>query len=752
MLKGIFFTVTTFIFLCATAQVQTEVIGDSVFMHSNTGKSELILQNSTDSVNGFLYNKGAGRTEFRHALMKIDDSTYLIGVDTLHIASNANSSQSINGWNITGNTGMVAGTNFIGTIDNVELMFKVNNILAGRTGKGSFSNTSFGAQSQPITGTGDFNAAFGSLASANLRSGGKNTDIGYEAGYNNLTGNFNTRVGEGANLWDTSSSYNAVLGTEALNHTSLTKIPGGGFNTALGAFALNKHGVYRANIGLGYNAGSGLTGNNTLFVSDSAYHMYFKLDSSANAAPNIVGKDANGFWHLYQIPAGINGGGTVTDVATGFGLLGGPITTTGSIAVDTAVLHQKFVSFEDSTIYYPYNSNPKGYLTSLNAWSSTGNAGTTSSNFLGTTDNHPMIFKVNNIFSGLITTSPNFSSTAFGNTALNTYSTGTLTGSPNTAFGSGALAMVTSGSYNTAVGNSAGGSFTTGYYNTSIGNLADDWNQSGINNTSVGEESMGQVGSGVHNHSYNTAIGFAALADNYGNYNIGLGNRAGQNAVGDSTLFVSDSTVHMKFHLDSISGNAQNVIGKDASGFWHVYQLPSTGSAGITTIQEDGAGITSRPTLNFNYGVTATDNSASSSTSVDVNLSTESNALTTDVSMPSGSTFYDGGTISLGAGTWLITATATIESSNNSAMKITGKIWDGTTVYEAGEGSVGSLGGGVKGYVNISMNSLVTISSTTSIKASYASTITSCALKAATADNNTGTSGKTTSITAVRIR
>src|SRR6185312_3699800 len=588
MLKIFLLTILTFALLPAIGQVQTQVIGDSVYIHANTGTSELILQNSSDTVNGFLFNRGGGRTEFRHALVKINDSTYIMGVDTLHIATNSNGSQALNGWNITGNTGMVAGTNFIGTIDNVELMFKVNNILAGRTGKGSFSNTSFGAQSQPITGTGDFNAAFGSLASANLRSGGKNTDIGYEAGYNNLTGNFNTRVGEGANIWDTSSSYNVVLGTEALNHTSLSKVPGGGFNTALGAFALNKHAIYRANIGLGYNAGNGLTGNNTLFVSDSSYHMYFKLDSSANAAPNIIGKDATGFWHVYPLPSGTGGGGggTVTNITTGFGLLGGPITTTGAIMADTAVLHQKFLAFADSTTYYPYNSNPKGYLTSLNAWSPTGNAGTTSSNFLGTTDNKALVFKVNNIFSGFISTSPSFSSTAFGNSALNTYSTGTLTGSPNTAFGGGALTKVTSGSFNTAVGNSAGGSFTTGYYNTSIGNLANDWNQTGINNTSIGEESMGQVGSGVHNHSYNTAIGFAALADNYGNYNIGLGNRAGQNGVGDSTLFVSDSTIHMKFRLDSIAGGARNLIGKDANGYWHVYQIPAgiNGGGTVTNI------------------------------------------------------------------------------------------------------------------------------------------------------------------------
>lgn len=1050
MIKIILLSTFTFAQLTATAQVQTQVIGDSVFMHSNTGKSELILQNSTDTVNGFLFNNGAGRTAFRHALIKIDDSTYLIGGDTLHIFSNTNGSQALNAWNVSGNLGMVAGTNFIGTIDNTELMFKVNNILAGRTGKGSFSNTSFGAQSQPINGTGDFNASFGSLASANLRSGGKNTDVGYEAGFNNLSGNFNTRVGEGANIWDTSSSYNTVLGTEALNHTSLTKIPGGGFNTALGALALNKHGVYRANIGLGYYAGNGFTGNNTLYVSDSAYHMYFRLDSNANAAPNVIGKDANGFWHVYQLPSGTGGAGTVTNIATGFGLWGGPITSTGTIAADTSALHQKFLGIADSTVYYPYTSNPKGYLTSLNAWGTTGNIGTTALNFLGTTDNKPLLFRVNNIFSGLIGTSPSFSSTAFGNSALNTYSTGALTGNPNTAFGSGALTKVTSGSFNTAVGNSAGGSFTTGYYNTSIGNLSNDWNQTGRNNTSIGEESMGQVGSGVHNHSYNTAIGFAALADNYGNYNIGLGNRAGQNGVGDSTLFVSDSTIHMKFRLDSVAGNARNIIGKDASGYWHIYAIPvglgassdadslggqpadyyaslaatqsaldtkaidsnvvhilgnetiggiklvptplsndsskqvvnsgwvkqnyafrtganiftgsntfknpvttigqasinselhivgyggddvnhrtswavnntgvdvnmgtysprayfhldwyggfnlehfsksyvdpgnlgfdqttfaigndptpgatldilnngnhralppmrfrysssdvlkdtlvsgavevykdsiyytglnltrkrlafadeiasGSGSGTVTSVttgyglsggpvtttgtikvdsamlhlkfmgledstvyypyatnpkgyltsiavQEDGLALPSRSKLNFNYGVTAKDNSAASSTLVDVNLSSASNALTTDLSMSSGSTFYDGGTISLGAGTWLITATATIESSNNSAMKITGKIWDGTTVYVAGEGSVGSLGGGVKGYVNLSMNGLVTVSSTANIKASYASTIASCSLKAATADNNAGTTGNTTSITAVRIR
>ncbi len=73
------------IMFSASAQVQTQIIGDSVRIHGNTGKGELILQNSKDSVKGFLFNKSAGRTVFQHGLIKINDSMYLIGSDTLHL-------------------------------------------------------------------------------------------------------------------------------------------------------------------------------------------------------------------------------------------------------------------------------------------------------------------------------------------------------------------------------------------------------------------------------------------------------------------------------------------------------------------------------------------------------------------------------------------------------------------------------------------------------------------------------------------
>src|SRR5258708_4797900 len=47
--------------------------------------TELILQNHTQGVPGFLYNKGKGRTIFKRPLTKINDTLYLVGADTLRM-------------------------------------------------------------------------------------------------------------------------------------------------------------------------------------------------------------------------------------------------------------------------------------------------------------------------------------------------------------------------------------------------------------------------------------------------------------------------------------------------------------------------------------------------------------------------------------------------------------------------------------------------------------------------------------------
>ena len=52
---------------------------------TNCDSAELIIENHTQGVPGFLYNTGNGRTIFKRALTKISDSIYLIGSDTLKL-------------------------------------------------------------------------------------------------------------------------------------------------------------------------------------------------------------------------------------------------------------------------------------------------------------------------------------------------------------------------------------------------------------------------------------------------------------------------------------------------------------------------------------------------------------------------------------------------------------------------------------------------------------------------------------------
>lgn len=73
--------------LHTAAQRPTYMLADSVVMYSNStkGATLIIKSNTKDTTGGFLYNTGNGVTIFKKALTKINDSTYLVGPDTLKI-------------------------------------------------------------------------------------------------------------------------------------------------------------------------------------------------------------------------------------------------------------------------------------------------------------------------------------------------------------------------------------------------------------------------------------------------------------------------------------------------------------------------------------------------------------------------------------------------------------------------------------------------------------------------------------------
>lgn len=70
------------------AQYTYTIKADSVKITSAADSGELIIQNHTQGVQGgFLYNTGNGRTIFKKVLQKVNDSLYLVGVDSLKTLS-----------------------------------------------------------------------------------------------------------------------------------------------------------------------------------------------------------------------------------------------------------------------------------------------------------------------------------------------------------------------------------------------------------------------------------------------------------------------------------------------------------------------------------------------------------------------------------------------------------------------------------------------------------------------------------------
>lgn len=491
MIKGTILSIFILVAGTAMAQVQTQLIGDSVFIHSNTGKGELIIQNSTDTIKGFLFNKGEGRTEFRKILLKINDTTYVLGLDTLYLYNNG----SLNTWNLTGNAG-TTDSNFVGTTDNTPLYFRVNNQSAGF-----------------IEYVGRRNQGMGINTLRNLTTGNSNTAFGYEALYADTSGNNNTAIGR-QSLTANSNGYENT----ATGYYSLYSNTSGYRNTANGAGSL------AANI----------TGSN------NAAHGYRSLHSNTSGSNNT----ASGVGSIYSNTTG------TSNTGIGFNSLYFNTTGKNNSANGAFALYSNTSGIDNTAIgYYSLYSN--------------------------TTGNY-------NTASGFYSLRKN--TTGQGNTANGFYSLSeNTTGNSNASYGYYSLSANTSGSANTGSG------ARSLYYNTT-----------GSENTAIGTSALESLTTG----NGNVALGAYALKSiTTEQNNIGLGINSAKNITGiNNTLFVSDSTFHMYFKLDSAFGIPPSVIGKDANGYWHVYQ-PAIGGGGssltLTTTGNNGPATLNANILNI---------------------------------------------------------------------------------------------------------------------------------------------------------
>ncbi len=211
-----------------------------------------------------------------------------------------------------------------------------------------------------------------------------------------------------------------------------------------------------------------------------------------------------------------------------------------------------------------------GNVPTNTCWSLTGNAGTVDgTNFIGTTDNFPINFRINNEKAGRIDAQFSNANTFFGfhSGNSNTFginSTGIgfealmsqTTGQGNTANGFYSLHLTTSSLYNTAVGFTAMANNITGNLNTAVGAIALNANTAS-DNTAVGYTALAANTIGFAN----TSIGGTSLSQNIsGNYNSVCGEEALKlNSTGSKNSVLGSLAL-----LNNLAGDENTAVGYQA--------------------------------------------------------------------------------------------------------------------------------------------------------------------------------------------
>jgi hypothetical protein len=357
-------------------------------------------------------------------------------------------------------------------------------------------------------------------------------------------------------------SYSTAIGLDAL------KLSTGGFNTAIGAFALDKTttGVNNTAIGplaLEYNETGTL---NTAIGYDAGVSSRYKDLTNTTAIGNGAKVTASNTIQL--------GNTSVTDVKTS-----GNLTVNGNTVGKGGGNQVSNIAFGLIAL----TSNTTG-------GSNTAIGHRTLSSNLAGGDNTAVGANALRFNTGNFSQLKGTYNTALGSASLNS----NTEGSYNTATGANALSLNTLGNRNTAIGYNALEK-NTNSFNTAIGSDALRNNTSGDNNTATGADALKSNTTGVYNTAYgsstlllnttgagNTAIGYNALSSNTadvgfpfakGDNNTAIGNRALQsNTTGSGNI--ASGTIAL---FNNTTGSYNAAIGRDAGSYI------ANGSTGNTT-------------------------------------------------------------------------------------------------------------------------------------------------------------------------
>jgi trimeric autotransporter adhesin len=215
-------------------------------------------------------------------------------------------------WGTTGNAGTTIATNFIGTTDNNDILFKRNNIKAGLL---SLSNTAFGANTLLLT-TGIYNVAIGTNSNRDNILGSETVTIGHGTMATNVAARYSVAIGHQsqsrANISSTVfDANNTSVGALALNGASDAPMNNTGVNnTAIGSFALYSNSSGSKNTALGKYSGFNITtGSNNIVIGADQDVSTISTSNQLNIGGLIFGTGITG---NVTAPAGKLGIGTVT--------------------------------------------------------------------------------------------------------------------------------------------------------------------------------------------------------------------------------------------------------------------------------------------------------------------------------------------------------------------------------------------------------------------------------------------------------
>lgn len=472
-------------------------------------------------------------------------------------------------WKLTGNSGTVSGTNFIGTTDNVPVDIKSNSssstsyvritnkgqVYEMGTGRSVFlgesagnnddlsnnDNAFIGYEAGLSNTTGQANAAVGYRALRLNTTGVNNTAMGYDAMGANTTGHSNLGLGFWALTANTTGFANAAVGLNALKANTT-----GNGNTAIGALAgydnitpANSNTTGSNNTFIGYNSGyiNSTQRNNATAIGYNA-----KVNADNAMVLGGTGGDAVNVGIGTSVPAqtlDVNGKIQMrTGATTGYlpvSDANGTMTWTDPATITTSYVDEIRDADNDTKIQVEESADEDKIRFDM--------AGT--EYFVMTNGRLNVVNTGGSTFLGLDAGLADDLSNNFNTFAGYFSGKANTTGSDNVAYGAGSLENNVSGSNNTAIGRLAMLNRTSGGSNTALGQQALYGNISGSNNT---------------------AVGTAAGQNNTGSGNVFIGYAAGYNAAGSDKLYIDNSTtasplIYGDFSTDEVTVNGELGIG-----------------------------------------------------------------------------------------------------------------------------------------------------------------------------------------------